>query len=72
MVVVAHGAENNVTPEQIEIYKAMSPAKKLELAGRFHLASRHLKAQGLRMQHPDWTDEQVNQRVKELFLYARG
>lgn len=61
-----------MTPEQSEIYKAMSPARKLELAGRFYLASRHLKAQGLRMQHPDWPEERINDRVKELFLYARG
>ncbi len=50
----------------------MTPGRKLELAGRLYLASRQLKAQGLRMQHPEWTDEQIEQRERELFLYARG
>jgi len=47
-------------PEQVKIYKAMSPARKLELAAEFYFAARHLKHQSLMAQHPDWTSEQVN------------
>jgi len=57
-------------PEQVRIFKAMPPSRKLELAANFYFAARQLKAQGLRMQHPDWTDEQVRCKVRELFLYA--
>lgn len=48
----------------------MSPARKLELAANFVFAARQLKKQSLRMQHPDWTNEQVERKTRELFLYA--
>jgi hypothetical protein len=57
-------------PEQIRIFRTMSPARKLELAAEFYLAARELKRQSLKAQHPDWTDERVQQEVRELFLYA--
>ena len=59
-----------MTPEQVKIFKAMSPARKLDLAGGFHYAARQLKALGLRSQHPDWTEARINARVREIFLYA--
>ena len=57
-------------PEQVRIFKAMSPARKLELAAAFYFAAKHLKRQGLKLQHPDWTEERVEQKVREFFLYA--
>jgi len=57
-------------PEQVKIFKAMPPSKKLELAANFHLAARQLKQQSLKMQHPEWTDDQIHRKVRELFLYA--
>jgi hypothetical protein len=27
---------------------------------------------GLRDQHPDWTEEQVNEQVRLIFFHARG
>ena len=59
-----------MTPEQVKIYRAMSPGRKLALASQFHHDARRLKALGLRAQHPEWTDARVLQRVRELFLYA--
>lgn len=61
-----------MTPEQVQIFKAMSPARKLELAAEFHDAARVLKRQALRAQHPEWTEEQIKQRVRELFLHGSG
>ena len=57
-------------PAQIKIYRAMSPARKLELAAEFYFAARELKTQALKKQHPDWTDDEVRREVKRLFLYA--
>lgn len=57
-------------PEQVRIFKAMSPGQKLELAAQFHVAARLLKAQSLKQQHPDWSEQRVQQKVRELFLYA--
>ena len=59
-----------MTPEQIKIYREMSPAKKLALAAQFNAASRELKTCALRTQHPDWSEEEIRSRVRELFLYA--
>ena len=47
-------------------------ARKFELIGQFNQAARELKAAGLRMQHPGWSEERIKARVAELFLYARG
>jgi hypothetical protein len=58
--------------EQIRIFKAMSPARKLELVAEFNRAARNLKGQSLKLQHPDWTTEQVAKKVREVFLYAPG
>lgn len=57
-------------PEQVKIFKTMSAAKKLQLAADFYSSARNLKSQSLRSQHPDWTEEQIRQKTKELFLYA--
>ena len=59
-----------MTPEQIRIYREMTPAQKLELAARFNSSARRLKALGLRLQHPEWPEERVMKRVKELFVHA--
>jgi hypothetical protein len=59
-----------MTPEQVAIFKTMTPARKLELAAQFNAASRELKTCALRAQHPDWSEEQIRKRVRELFLYA--
>lgn len=48
----------------------MPPSMKLKLAANFHLAARQLKKQSLKMQHPEWTDETLQSKVRELFLYA--
>lgn len=58
--------------KQIEAFRRMTPAEKLRLAARFHRDARSLKAAGLRMLHPDWTDERVDRAVREAFLYARS
>jgi len=38
-----------MTPEQVKIYRAMSPRDKLALAAQFNVAARDLKASGLRL-----------------------
>jgi hypothetical protein len=59
-----------MTPEQVKIFRAMPPARKLELAGEFHYAARQLKFSGLRSLHPEWPEARINARVREIFLYA--
>jgi hypothetical protein len=62
---------DRLDPVQIEIFKKMSPWQKLELSARLYFEARHLKAIGLRMQHPDWSEEQIEHKVTEIFMNAR-
>ena len=62
--------DRSMHPQQISIFRAMSPARKLELAADFHFAARHLKSQSLKALHPDWSNERVRRKVREMFLYA--
>jgi len=61
----------NARQIQIEIFKKMSPAEKLKLSMRLYWSARRLKASWLREQHPDWTEEQVQNKVTEIFRNAR-
>ncbi|MCC6696738.1 MAG: hypothetical protein IT365_14000 [Candidatus Hydrogenedentes bacterium] len=49
----------------------MTPAQKLDAMQRIYNTARDLKAAGLRMQHPDWTEDQIEAALREAFLYAR-
>ncbi|MFA6239757.1 MAG: hypothetical protein WC655_02435 [Candidatus Hydrogenedentales bacterium] len=58
-------------PEYWNIIRAMTPDQKFDAMQRIYDSAKELKAAGLRMQHPDWTEEQVKAAVREAFLYAR-
>jgi hypothetical protein len=61
-----------VHPEQIKIYRAMSPAKKLALAASLYRSARRLKTCALRQQHPEWPEEKIQKEVREIFIRARS
>jgi hypothetical protein len=63
--------DEQLTPEQIEIFRAMPGEEKLKLAEQLYWTARKLKAAGIRAQHPDWTEEQVTEEVRQIFLHAR-
>jgi hypothetical protein len=48
----------------------MTPEQKLRIATNLYHSARALKAAGLREQHPDWSEKQVQEKVREIFLYA--
>ena len=56
---------------QKELLKKMTPAQKLNLAQQLYNSARQLKEAGVRMQHPDWDETQVQKAVREAFLYGR-
>ena len=58
-------------PEQKRIYRSMTPEQKLKVAMDLYHCARELKAAGLRSQHPGWTESEVQEKVREIFLYAR-
>lgn len=62
---------DRLDPVQIEIFKKMSPWQKLELSANLYFEARRLKAIGLQMQHADWSEEQIERKVTEIFMNAR-
>ena len=59
------------SPEQVEIFRAMTGERRLQLAEQLYWSARKLKLAGLRAQHSDWTEEQLNAEVRRVFLHAR-
>lgn len=59
-----------MTEEQVKIYKAMPAIEKLNLAARFQIDSRALKAASLAMLRPDRSKKDIQEETKKLFLYA--
>jgi hypothetical protein len=57
---------------QLRILRAMTPEQKLEAAMCLYWSARDLKAAALRGQHPEWSEEEVQRAVREIFLYARS
>ncbi|HEY7611133.1 MAG TPA: hypothetical protein VIF14_18040 [Alphaproteobacteria bacterium] len=60
-----------MSPEEIRILRAMTPEQKLKAAERLYWTARSLKAAWLRQQHPDWSEAEVQRKVREIFLNAR-
>ena len=58
--------------EHIQIIRAMTFQQKFDALANLYWMARDLKAAGLRLEHPDWTEEQVQKKVREIFMYARG
>jgi len=57
--------------EQKVLLKSMDPGKKIQLALSLYYSAKKLKFFGLKDQHPDWNEEEVLKKVREVFLYAR-
>jgi hypothetical protein len=62
---------DHMHPEQIRIFKAMEPEKKLKLAQMLYDSARELKTASLKARYPEWSEEKIKDRVREIFLYAR-
>jgi hypothetical protein len=58
-------------PEQKRIFQSMSPARKLELAEMLYREAWDLKFAGLKALHPEWEESRIQEKVREIFLYAR-
>ena len=61
-----------MTEQEIAPYKKMLYADKLRLIASMHMQARAWKRAAFKVQHPDWTAEQIDKRVREVFLYGTG
>jgi len=57
--------------EQKRIFQSMSPEQKLNIALRLYYSARELKGAGLRVKHPDWSEEMIRDKMRKILLYAR-
>ena len=55
---------------QVAAWRRMSPAEKIEIAMAMYWEARDLKADYLRRRHPDWTADEIEAAVREIFLLA--
>jgi hypothetical protein len=58
--------------KQIEVYRRMSPQERLRIGFELYEMARTLARAGIRHQHPDWDDEQVQREVVRRFRLAAG
>jgi hypothetical protein len=63
--------DEGTSPELITALSAMPGAQRLKLAERLYWSARKMKAAGLLSQHPDWTEQQLNDKVRQIFSNAR-
>ena len=63
---------NHLTRQEIEILRAMTAEKRLEVAFGLYRTAWEFKAAWLRRNHPDWTEQQVQSNVREVFLYGES
>jgi hypothetical protein len=63
--------DEQTSPEQFAMLRAMTGARRLRLAERLYWSARKMKAAGLRSQHPDWPEQRLNDEVCRIFSHVR-
>jgi hypothetical protein len=58
------------SPEQLARYRAMTPEERLRQSTRLYWSARRLREAYERSLHPDWTDGQIADHVRKIFLRA--
>jgi hypothetical protein len=59
-----------IHPVQIEGLRRMSPADKLRTVCALYDAGIRLRVAGLRMTHPDWSDEKLEREARRNLRHA--
>ena len=65
-----YAADEPMHPLQIRAYRKMTPAEKLDRMAELHAGACALFAAGVRMRHPDWSEEEVRREVRAAILYG--
>jgi hypothetical protein len=58
------------SPQQLARYRAMTPSERLRQADRLYWSARRLREAHERALHPDWTDDELRDHVRRVFLRA--
>ena len=59
-----------IHPVQLEGFKRMTPAQKLQRVAELYEAGIRLRVAGLRMAHPDWPEARLDFEARRSLLYA--
>jgi hypothetical protein len=59
-----------IHPVQIEGFRRMTPAEKLKMVADMYETGIQLRVAGLRLAHPDWSDERLEREARRSLLYA--
>lgn len=62
--------EEPIHPVQLEGFKRMTPAQKLQMVADLYQAGIRLRVAGLRMTRPDWPQERLELEARRALLYA--
>lgn len=57
---------DNTPARRAERFRAMTADEKVRLSHALWVEARDVTAAGVRARHPDWTEEEVAARVREL------
>ncbi|MGE3308927.1 MAG: hypothetical protein AB7O66_03085 [Limisphaerales bacterium] len=64
--------DEQLSPEQIAIFRRMTPERRLAVAEDLYWTARNLKAAWLQTKNPAWDEDEVRREVTRLFLNARS
>jgi hypothetical protein len=64
-------ADEQTSPEQVAIFRRMTPEQRWRAARRLYWSCRRHKAAFLHSRHPDWPEQRVEDEVRRIFLNAR-
>lgn len=51
--------------------KKLSPEKKLQLTLNLYFNARELKTSALRKLHPEWSEKEIKEKVREIFSLCK-
>jgi hypothetical protein len=57
-------------PLQYEIYRRMTPERRLAISEQLYWSAREMKSAWLRQQHPEWSEPRIKEEVTRLFRNA--
>jgi hypothetical protein len=59
-----------IHPVQLEGFRRMTPAQKIQMVADLYAAGIQLRMAGLRMTHPDWPVERLEFEARRSLMYA--
>ena len=64
--------DEQATPEQIAVFRRMTMDQRWSAAQNLYWTVRRHKTAFLQQQHPEWSEQKVDEEVRRIFLHARS